>query len=218
VLGVHHGTLDIHGSPVPLLWTRLASTAVAGATSISLQDAVEWPTGATIAVASTQAFSSAAGGNYEQATIAWVADNGHTVYLSAPLASTHEAVSWQYPGSEGFNRSINIAAEVALLSQSVSIRGDNDPPGYRQGAQIMLHTAAGLPVVGRIENVELARVGQGFNYGRYPVNFDLIGDASSSYVRRVSIHDTYNRGLVLHGVTGLTLDGNVVSIPCSCTQ
>jgi hypothetical protein len=133
--------------------------------------------------------------------------DGVTWLLQDPLQYTHEANTFSYPQ----NSSITIAAEVALLTQSVKVQGDDTTSDWNQyGAQIMLHTAAGLPVVGRIENVELSRMGQGYGYGRYPLNFDVIGDASASYVKRVSLHDSYNRGLVLHGVSGLTLDGNVV--------
>jgi hypothetical protein len=36
------------------------------------------------------------------------------------------------------------------------------------------------------------------------------GDASKSYVKGASIHDSYNRAIALHGVFSLTLDWNVI--------
>ena len=53
VLGIRQGQLDIHGIPKGITWTRLASTALANATSLYLQDAVDWVRGDQIVIAPT---------------------------------------------------------------------------------------------------------------------------------------------------------------------
>jgi len=65
-------------------------------------------------------------------------------------------------------------------------------------------------VVGKIENCEFTDVGQAFKLGRYPIHFHMIGSVTKSYIRNNAIHQTYNRGIVLHGVHYLTIQNNVV--------
>ena len=63
--------------------------------------------------------------------------------------------------------------------------------------------------VARMENVELTYVGQSFRLGRYPIHFHIIGDGSASYVRKCSVHQTFNRGLNIHNTNNLTVSDNV---------
>lgn len=53
VLGVRQGHLDLHGCPRNVTWTRLAETALANATSLTLQQEVDWVAGDRIVVAPT---------------------------------------------------------------------------------------------------------------------------------------------------------------------
>ncbi|KAF0286932.1 Fibrocystin-L [Amphibalanus amphitrite] len=53
VLAVRNGTLDLHGRPLDVTWTYLASTAAAGATSITLDRPVGWAVGDEIVIATT---------------------------------------------------------------------------------------------------------------------------------------------------------------------
>ena len=45
--------------------------------------------------------------------------------------------------------------------------------------------------------------------GRYPIHFHMIGAVRNSYVRGNSIHHTYNRAVVIHGVHYLRVTNNV---------
>jgi hypothetical protein len=74
----------------------------------------------------------------------------------------------------------------------------------------MLHAGGAKPVIGRIENIELTDVGQAFKLGRYPIHFHLSGNVNGSYIRNNAIHQTYNRGITIHGVHYLTIQNNVV--------
>ena len=74
----------------------------------------------------------------------------------------------------------------------------------------MLYSDGDESLVGRIEYVELQYVGQAYQKGKFPIVFHMNGDASQSYVRGTSIHDSYNRAIALHGIYSITLDQNVV--------
>lgn len=41
---------------------------------------------------------------------------------------------------------------------------------------------------------------QAFRLGRYPLHFHMMGSAHTSYIRGASVHETFNRGVVFHGV------------------
>ena len=45
--------------------------------------------------------------------------------------------------------------------------------------------------------------------GRYAIHFHMSGTIDQSYVRRCSIHHTYNRAVAIHGVHGLRVQDNV---------
>lgn len=53
VLGIRQGQLDLHGIPRSITWTRLAATALVNATSLQLQQAVDWVRGDRIVIAPT---------------------------------------------------------------------------------------------------------------------------------------------------------------------
>lgn len=53
VLGIRQGHLDLHGRPRHVTWTRLADTAVVNATSLRLQQEVDWVAGDRIVIAPT---------------------------------------------------------------------------------------------------------------------------------------------------------------------
>ena len=53
VLGVRQGHLDLHGCPRNVTWTRLASTAQANTSTLTLQQDVDWRAGDRIVIAPT---------------------------------------------------------------------------------------------------------------------------------------------------------------------
>jgi len=50
---VRQGRLDLHGHPSSVTWTRLSQTAWANATSLALQQSVDWATGDRLVLAPT---------------------------------------------------------------------------------------------------------------------------------------------------------------------
>lgn len=54
VLGCHQCTLDIHGKVRTPTWTLLSSTVEVGATSITVDDPVDWVAGESIVITSSE--------------------------------------------------------------------------------------------------------------------------------------------------------------------
>ena len=100
-------------------------------------------------------------------------------------------------------------AEVGLLTRNVKIQGDPSSRNNKYGAHIMVHSPGDETSVARIENTEFMDVGQGFKLGRYPIHFHRIGFVRNSYIKRNSVHHTYNRAVTVHGVHCLTVEDNV---------
>jgi len=74
---------------------------------------------------------------------------------------------------------------------------------------MIVHADGSETVIGRIEYVEFFNVGQGFQLGRYPIHFHLIGAVTQSYIRGNAIHQSYNRACTIHGVSFLRIINNV---------
>jgi hypothetical protein len=80
VLALRNGTLDLHGKPVGITWTYLASTANALSTQISLVNSVSaWPIGGKIVIATTG--DNLSQGQSEVRTITAISADGKTVNL-----------------------------------------------------------------------------------------------------------------------------------------
>lgn len=117
VLGLRDGTVDMHGKNVVQTWTRLASTAAAGATQITLQrSALDWLVGSQIVIATTGDFESQ--GQTETRTITAISSDGLTLTLNAPLVNRHLGIT-QTVGTT----SVEVRAEVGLLTHNVVFQG-----------------------------------------------------------------------------------------------
>ncbi|XP_036904303.1 fibrocystin-L isoform X2 [Sturnira hondurensis] len=238
-LAVREGILDLHGLPVPVVWTRLARTAQAGERILVLQEAVTWKPGDQIVIASTGHRHSQR--ENEKRTIASVSADGINIGLTDPLNYTHLGITVTLPDGTLFEA----RAEVGILTRNILIRGSDNvewntqipacPDGFdtgefatqtclqgkfgeeigsdQFGGCIMFH--APVPganmVTGRIEYVEVFHAGQAFRLGRYPIHWHLLGDLQfKSYVRGCAIHQTYNRAVTIHNTHHLLVERNII--------
>ena len=115
-MALRDGTVDMHGKSVVRTWTRLASTATAGSTQITLLQTVDWPVGSQIVIATTGNYLSQ--GQSEIRTVTAVSANGLTLTLNSALTYEHLGIT-QNVGST----SVEFRAEVGLLSHNVVFRG-----------------------------------------------------------------------------------------------
>lgn len=194
VLGVMAGgRLDLHGaSAAKTAWTRLASDAQPGATSIELAESVNWAAGDTIVLAPS-GFAPEEG---EVAAIASV--SGTRVTLAAPLRHTHLGTVQTIEG-----RAVDMRAEVGLLSRNVVVRGDATSATTRFGGHVMV---MGGGARARVSGVAFRELGQERRIGRYAFHWHLVGAANGGYVRRSAIHTSFTRGIVVHGTNGARVE------------
>ncbi|XP_040210574.1 fibrocystin-L-like [Rana temporaria] len=238
-LAVRQGTLDLHGIPVPVTWTRLAQTAEAGSSTLLLQQSVTWKAGDEIVIASTGHRHSQS--QNEKMTLQSVSADGKNLTLSKSLVYQHLGISVTLPDGTVFEA----RAEVGLLTRNIVVRGFTNaewsdtipacPDGFDTGefatqtcfqgrfgetigsdefgGCIMFHSPEPdkLQSIGRIEYVEIFHAGQAFRLGRYPINWHLMGDVQyKSYVRGCGIHQTYNRAITIHNTHHLLVEYNVI--------
>src|SRR5215467_3196774 len=184
------GTLNLHGDRTNS-WTKLSSTANAGATSIQVLNAAGWRVGDEIVLASTDFDPRQA----ERRTIAAI--KGNTITLDKKLDYMHF-------GKITFD--VDERGEVGLLTRNVRLQASadaEDAPFF--GGHVMAMGASKMFV----EGVEFQRMGQNLTLARYPIHWHLVGDAKGQYIRNASIHDTYNRCVTVHGTNFLRVENNV---------
>lgn len=189
VLGVMQGgRLDLHGaSASKTSWTRLAADAGPGATSLELATAVDWTPGDTIVIAPS-------GFDPEEAEVARVvAVAGTRVSLAAPLRFTHLGRTQSIEG-----RTLDMRAEVGLLTRNVVVRGDSTSATTRFGGHVMI---MGPGTRARVSGVTFRELGQEGRLGRYAMHWHEVGSSNGSWIRRSAVHTSFTRGVVVHGTT-----------------
>ena len=153
------GYLWLHGKPRDILWTRLASTANAGDSSIVLKVPVDWKVGEEIVITCTTVEPR----ETEKFRITAVSNDKKNITLDGALkykhlGETHTAGNWSY----------TLAAEVGLLTRNIVIEGADDSAGNLDkqsfGCRVLIgyYSEGGIPYRGsaRIENVEFSHCGQ----------------------------------------------------------
>lgn len=116
------GSVEMYGALRQPTWTRLATTAAAGDTTIVLYECVEWAAGDVLLITTTHAEDHRRHNMNEKRTISAVECDERTVEgathsfgkvtLASALSYSHYAARGEYQ------------AEVALLSRNVVVRGD----------------------------------------------------------------------------------------------
>ena len=114
--------LDVVGCPTPVTWTLLSQTANAGDTTINLQVPVEWKVGDEIIIATTGGHLSQ--NENEKMQIAAISADKMTLTLKQPLTYQHLGITETYASG---SVSLEVRAEVGLLTHNIKVRGSNDP-------------------------------------------------------------------------------------------
>jgi hypothetical protein len=185
------GRMDFHGAPMARTWVKLATTAKAGASVVTLDEAVTgWKAGDRVILTATtrqnkvkKTFQPSVKDNTqtEERTIKSVGAN--TLTLDRPLTFDHQG--------DGAYR-----GEIANLSRNVVV--ESARPEAR-GHTMYHHGSAGA-----ISYAEFRRLGMPGVLGRYSLHYHLCGDSMrGSYVLGASIWDSGNRWLTIHGTNDL---------------
>ena len=233
VLAVRDGTLELHGKPIPITWSRLSRTANVNDTEITIEHEVNWSVGDEIVIATT-GFGPV--GN-ERVLITSVSVGNGLTELGINPALEYEHLSFVMSNGE---EDLHLKAEVGLLTRNIVVEGSVNDEWTEEiapcslafdhnqhatqscfqgrfgeeigsdefGAHIMIHSPTHAAQA-RLEYVEVRHAGQAFRLGRYPIHYHLNGNVSHSYVRGCAIHDTFNRAVTIHAVHGLVVEHNV---------
>ena len=235
-LALRSGTIDMHGRPLNVTWSRLSQTVNAGDNRLYLRDTVDWAVGGKVVIASTS-FSQR---ENEELTIEAIEEGASGSVLTVSPALSHSHISVQQTVAGRF---VDTSAEVGYLTRNIVVRGNvnedfvmdvescseefrpgmfevqtcfqgrfgAESVGDQFGSQIMIHAAEQDQgdVAGRFEHVEVTHAGQAFRLGRYPIHFHLNGNVTGSYVRGCAIHHTFNRAVTMHAVDHLLVERNV---------
>jgi hypothetical protein len=139
-------------------------------------------------------------------TIAAIDSTRKIITLDQKLDYKHFAATETYG-----DQTIDMRAEVGLLSRNVVFRGDPETSSdFGYGATIFLHSNGDDSLIGRFSYIECTDVGQAFKVGRYAIHFHMIGAVHNSYAKGLSVHKGNNRAFTLHGTHYLRLEENVV--------
>ena len=188
------GTLNLHGDRTNS-WTKLSSTANAGATSIQVLNAAGWRVGDEIVLASTD-FDPRQAERRNIAAIQANTNGGNTITLDKKLDYMHF-------GKITFD--VDERGEVGLLTRNIKLQASADAEQSFYGGHVMAMVGSKMFV----EGVEFNRMGQNMTLARYPIHWHLIGDAQGQYIKNSSLHDTYNRCVTVHGTNFLRVENNV---------
>ncbi|KAJ8389419.1 hypothetical protein AAFF_G00119570 [Aldrovandia affinis] len=214
VLGVF-GSLDLYGMPHKTYRTKLASTASAGSTTLSLHEAVDWQVGDDIVISTT----SYDPWETETRKIAGISADGRTLTLNRSLSHTHIGESYNISGSA---RHYRLAADVGLLSRNIKIIGEDYPDWEMEsfGGRVLVSSFSYMGITYRgsahISNVEFHHTGQegfrDFYDPRYSVAFLNLGDVSNndSYIQGCAFHHGFSPAIGVFGTNGLSVDDNVI--------
>lgn len=180
--------MDIHGAPLSRTWVKLGRDVQSGDAKVILAEPVTgWKVGDEVIVTvSVNVYENRrrSGNGAEERRI--VAIDGDTLTLDRPLA-------YSYKGSGEFR------SEVANLSRNVIIESA-DPDGVRG------HTVYHWGSRGSISYARFAHLGKRGVLGRYPIHFHLVDDTMrGSYVVGVSVTDSHNRWVTIHGTNYLVI-------------
>ena len=140
---------------------------------------------------------------------------GDRIFLTEGLLYDHYGEGYQVaihkksPTPHDGRKIPEMSAEVGLLTHNIVVRGDDQTYDIQFGAQIFFSSPGDESLYGRLEGVEVRDAGQGFFLGRYAVHFHLVGSVKGSYVRKCSIHHSFNRAVAIHGINHLRVQNNV---------
>ncbi len=228
---VMDGRLALYGKHPATAWTRLDAHASAGATALTLAQAVaDWAPNDPVVVAPTDFYGVA---QTDSRILAGVSADGLGVTLSAGLS----APRWgrlQYPApllAAGLSQSpadytppaapaplfLDQRAEVGNLRRGIVIQGVDD--ALWQNTGFGAHTMVmGLGSQVVVDGVHFRRSGQAGRTGRYPFHWHmlsygsgggLLGDATGHVLRNSVISGSSNRCVTIHGTNGVQVANNI---------
>ncbi|MEM1162514.1 MAG: right-handed parallel beta-helix repeat-containing protein, partial [Pseudomonadota bacterium] len=197
--------IEIHGADAAKeSFTKLTAGA-RHSKEITLDAATGWEVGDRIAVSSTQGKRMRSDEDANEYVITGVSADGKTFTLDKGLIwNTTTEIEVQTDGTRTWE--IDMRTDVALLSRNVKIQGDDDSITDGYGGHTMIMHGAEQHISG----AEFFRMGQIDELGRYPIHWHMLDDVAGQYVQNVSVHESFNKGMTIHGSHNARLQDNVI--------
>lgn len=202
IVAGNNSQLELHGSN-KASWTRLSVNAAAGQNQITVLDNnTGWTVGDQILLVSSRLKATEA----EKLTITAVSSDKKTLTLNKNLTYPHIGRKKNYTrAKDGKIWSVEMRAEVGLLSKSIKIQGDASSKDNQFGGHVMIHSGAQA----HVNSVELFQMGQKTITGRYPFHWHLLQEkGAGQYLKNSSIHTSYNRAITIHGTESTLVENN----------
>ncbi len=232
------GKLELHGTPPAKTYTKLNNNASAGATSLTLLDAVSWNVNDQIVVSPTDYYTDV---QYNAPAVKSMAQRTQITSINGTTLNIQDGLNaqrWgklQYltttgmsltPGtlpaniSPGTPTVLDERGEVANLTRNIVIQSVDDALWQNNGfgCHIMIMRMNGIIGEAHINGIEIKRGGQAGKLGRYPFHWHMLSyegattlsDATGQYIRNSTVNQSTNRGIVIHGTNGTEVKNNVV--------
>lgn len=223
VMVMDGGTLSLHGQR-KRGYSRLDASVAPGARTLLLADEpTAWQVGDEIALAPTDFDALQA----ERRRI--TAIQGRSVTVDAAFDHAHWGGAPQLHGG----LRLDMRAHVGNLTRNIRLSSIENEDRLLPGFDPTSRNSAGRqdgagkrPGVGRfgghmtvmtgsyaqLDSVEITQFGQQGMLARYPVHWHLTGDTSKegNYIRHSAVHQTFQRGIVIHQSNGIEVEDNVL--------
>jgi len=207
------GQLILHGQQRLVIWTHLVQTVLPGFNTIEVVDTPDWRVGEEIVIAST---------SYEMLhteKFQILAISGKSITLNGTTRYKHLGEETTIDGHTYTQR-----AEVGLLTRNIKVQSGNLATTAKQsfGCRIFVSTYSfhGRRVGNaQLYGVEISNCGQlGYidsfdpRYALAISNIRSITSSEVTYIRRSSIHDSYNSGIGVFGSDNVLITDNVIHV------
>lgn len=234
------GVLSLHGAPPTVPWTKINQHLPVGETSVTLMENVDWQSGDEVILAPTGYHTFTPNilwGITERLTLASDAANNILTTLAGPQNARWGRL--QYATTNGMSETqpapgspeeivlppamadtplvLDQRAAIGNLTRNIVIQAPDDTAWQDHGFGVHI-MVMGQGSAAYVNGVEIRRGGQRNSLGRYPFHWHMlsynppneIGDATGQYIRNSVIHESMNRGIVVHGTNGVLVQNNIV--------
>ena len=218
---VNLGNVTMYGSrPFKKSWVRLATTAPALSTTLTLTENPGWSAGSRIVLSQTEYASwNATATEVETNYVSAVSTDGKTLTLRTPLKYRHYAGPLTASTTSPL-ASRRLAAAVGLLTRNIVVMGDISASHF--GGHIYTgktSTGAGVGLVNwqgmlTLSGVEFRNMGKG-GLTSYAINIELYNGGAlvkkAHSITNCSFANGFNGGIMSHGSINTIIADNVVS-------
>ncbi len=181
-------------------WQRINRSINAGSRTTVLSDGVRWSVGDEIVVSSTSFDMNEA----EKRTITIISSDSITVTVNKAINFSHYGNIQNFDAGRKVHR-LDLRVTVANLRRNIRIQPkDGNFLQNQIGAHMM--SMSGSKVY--VDSVEFRHVGQLGVLARYPSHWHRVGDAKGQFVKNLSVYDSFQRCITIHGINYATVENN----------